>query len=299
MSEKIGQEPSGKPRCLFCGSMAGKRSREHVLRRAFKTKIAPAPALAFSHLSGSKLELSERPISQFDMTVNEVCRECNQGWLNELENRAEPVINELLANPSSGRSPTVEQIELLGYWAFVRSLLITYVSPRGRVPRSVFERTYRERKVPPGCYVQVGGSTHYVWEAGSHQSLRIDPGYHYLGFVGFGVGGLLFLSSISDSSEEASRRSLDVSRQPRLWYPGSFCWLAPPESPRFPLRLLSDVQAQMSRLSLALRMGIAKPLDQFGNELDPLQVVPLGFMRAFAGMIAMLRRTSGGVSGSS
>lgn len=214
------------------------------------------------------------------MTVNDVCRECNQGWLNDLENQVEPIIDGLLADYSSLQRVGPDRVEMLGYWAFIRALLRTYVSPQGRAPQKLLQHTYEARKVLPGCYVQIAASTEYVWEAGSHQSLRIALGgsKHYLGYVAFGLGGLLFLVSLSDSSNEASRRAFDVIRQPRLWFPGSFCWLAPPESPSFPMHLLSGAQAQMAGLSLALRAGVIQPLDQFSNKLDPSRVIPARFL---------------------
>jgi len=269
-------EPAKTPRCLFCGSTSAKRSREHVLRKAFKSKFPSAPSLSFARQWGSGVEVTEVPITQFDLIVKDVCRECNQGWLNDLENLVEETIDDLI-DGRRGRPLATAEIQSLGLWAFVRSLLLTYLSPRGRVPREIFEQVYRERKVPPGCYVQLAASTHSVWEAGSHQSVRINPGEHYLGFVAFGLDALLFLTSICDSSPDASLLSLDVSRQPRLWFPGSFRWLSPPEVIEAPLRLLSGPQAQVAGVSLALRRGLMTPVDQLGQALAPLDVIPERF----------------------
>lgn len=267
-------------RCLFCFTTTGKRSREHVFRKAFKKTISSSRGLSFSNLSSAGREQLQRPISQFDMTVNEVCRECNQGWLNELENAVDPILSELLKDFRSLTHIGVENLQILGTWAFIRGLLRTYISPVGRVPSEIFAQVYGNRQIPRGCYVQVGGCTDYVMEAGSHQSVRLhgESDSHYLSFVAFGLGGLVFLVAISDSSGEASRRALDVARRPRLWFPDSFCWLNPPESRLSPLRVLSGDQAKMAGLSLALRAGIVAPLDQFGRELDPSQVVPKEFL---------------------
>lgn len=269
-------EPAKAPRCLFCGSTSAKRSREHVLRKAFKSKFPSAPGLSFARQWGSGVEVTSVPITQFDLIVKEVCRECNQGWLNDLENLVEETIDDLM-DGRRRRALTTAEIQSLGLWAFVRSLLLTYLSPRGRAPREVFAQVYRERTVPPGCYVQLAASTHSVWEAGSHQSVRVYPGDHYLGFVAFGLDSLLFLTSISDSSPGASRLSLDVSRQPRLWFPGSFRWLSPPEIVEAPLPLLSGRQAQVAGVSLAVRRGLITPVDQLGQALAPLDVIPERF----------------------
>lgn len=270
-----------KPRCLFCGSTTAKRSREHVLRRAFKQKFTSVSSLTFARQVDSGVDLLEVPITQFDLTINEVCRECNQGWLNDLENLMEPIIDDLIEG-RSGRGLSSAQIQALGYWALLRSMLLTYISPRGRVPRSLFERVHRDRSVPPGCYVQLAASTHSVFEAGSHQSIRLNPGDHYLGFVAFGLGPLVFLASFCDSSSEASQRSLDVSRQPRLWFPGCFRWLSPPEIPEVPLRLLAGLEAQIAGMSLAFRAGVMQPMDQLGQRLDPRGIIPERFIANLA-----------------
>lgn len=270
-----------KPRCLFCASTTAKRSREHVLRRSFKQKFASVSSLTFARQVDAEIELAERPITQFDLTVNDVCRDCNQGWLNDLENLVEPSIDRLI-DVRNGRRLSSAEIESLGYWAFVRSMLLTHLSPRGRVPRSLFERVYRDRRVPTGCYVQLAISTHSVFEAGSHQSIRLNPGDHYLGFVAFGLGPLVFFASLSDSSPETSTRSLDVSRQPRFWFPGCFRWLSPPELLEAPLRILTGVEAQMAGMSLAFRTGAMQPMDQLGQSLDPRGTIPDRFLPSLA-----------------
>lgn len=254
------------------------------MRRAFKKQIDPARSLSFSYLSGGVVELAQRPISQFDMTVNEVCSECNQGWLNDLENQVSPALDDLLVNWNT-LSMSQYEAQTLGYWAFVRALLITHMSPKGRAPRKLLENTYRNRRVGKGCFVQIGVSTHYVWEAGAHQSLTIVDGEsHYLGYVAFGLAGLVFLIAISDGSAEGSRRALDTIRRPRLWFPDSFRWLAPPEARHrsAPVRVLNGREAQIAGVSLALRMGVARPLDQFGTEIDPTAVIPEQFLNSLA-----------------
>jgi len=137
-------------RCLFCVSSKGKRSREHVLRRAFKQRFPYSDQLSFSHTYRAKVEIVKRPISQFGMTVNAVCTECNNGWLNDLEGTAGKIINEFFTATSTRRQLGPDEIELLGYWVLIRSLLRTHVSPHGRAPSSLFEFAYREKCVPPG-----------------------------------------------------------------------------------------------------------------------------------------------------
>lgn len=88
-------------RCLFCRTESGKRSNEHVFREAFKSRFPATPGLTFSWRSPvGEFERVERPISQFDMTLNAICRECNQGWLESLEDEATEVSHELTVGNS-------------------------------------------------------------------------------------------------------------------------------------------------------------------------------------------------------
>lgn len=79
MSHSTPTEGAGTPklRCLFCGSTTAKRSREHVLRRSFKRKFEAVPSLTFARQTGAEINVVEMPITQFDLTVREVCRNCN------------------------------------------------------------------------------------------------------------------------------------------------------------------------------------------------------------------------------
>jgi hypothetical protein len=249
-----------------------------VFRRSFKTKYLPAPSLSFAYTNSSEVTVEHRPISQFDLTVNDVCRECNQGWLNALENEAEPLLDRLLGR-SEARQLTDSESRLLGFWVFVRALLITHVSPDGRAPIAFFRFAERWRTTPPGTYVQVGRSTHRVWEAGSHQSLRLQPGHHYLGYVAFGIESLVFITSFSDGSQDAMNLSLDTSAQPRRWFPGALSWLVPQIPNPADTVVMSGRQAQIVGVALALRAGVSRPVDQFGRALSPKTVIPTAFHR--------------------
>lgn len=263
-------------RCLFCGSTTDKRSREHVLRKEFKKKYPASRGLTFTHVRPNGYETIERPISQFDITVNHVCRTCNSGWLNELENRVAKTLDDF-SLPGAAYRLTQVDLEDLAFWAFVRALVRTHASPHGKAPAEFFAKVYRERSVSPGCYCQIGTIERYTGDAGSHQSFRIHPGDHYVGYVAFELGGLFFTVAISDNSEPARSIARDAARQPRLWFPDAFCWTAPVQERVGRLVALSPEQACVAAGSLGLRMDMA-PRDRFGSLIDPSGVVPDEFL---------------------
>jgi hypothetical protein len=73
---------------LVCGCVHGKRSKEHFLRRSFGKVFPKAGELSFSAETAGSLALRKRPMSELDLALNAVCRDCNQGWLEALENEA-------------------------------------------------------------------------------------------------------------------------------------------------------------------------------------------------------------------
>ena len=89
-------------RCVFCG--ASEPTREHVLRKKFqRTLDRTAPenlsfthdrTTAFGNISSSKRAYRGIP---FELTVKAACAECNNGWMNDLENAVETDLLDMIA----------------------------------------------------------------------------------------------------------------------------------------------------------------------------------------------------------
>ncbi|MFI1459430.1 hypothetical protein [Nocardia carnea] len=213
------------------------------------------------------------------MTLNQVCQQCNSGWLNDLENAVTPILQKLSHFPFDLVDP--DELKNLGFWAYIRALIRTRISPRGHAPDSMFEDAHHNRRVPRGSYIQLGWCTHYVFEAGAHQSVFLDG--TYVAHVAFGLGGHLFLVSMTEGEEMLSQ-TLDVSRQPRLWFPGALHWLSPTENfdPRRIPRILTAQEAIAVGLTLPIRMGVNPLVDNFGKVVDPTVVIPAKFHPSLA-----------------
>ncbi len=145
----------------------------------------------------------------------------------------------------------------------------------------MFEEAFDKRCVPRGCYVQLGWCTHYVYEAGGHQSAQSYG--DYVAYVTFGLSSLLFFVAMTNS-EEMRPRALDVSRRPRLWFPGALHWLSPTEriDTDWTPRVLTADEAIVSGLSLAIRLGVETLVDNFGNTVDPMLPIPPSFHEGLA-----------------
>ncbi|MCC0100716.1 hypothetical protein K7B10_39380 [Streptomyces flavotricini] len=92
-------------KCLFCGRSAPevKMTGEHVLRRELINQVlwgAPKDRTETMHRGysdGTQISMSRQvPQSILNQTLKDVCGDCNNGWMNDLENRAEKTLVPLL-----------------------------------------------------------------------------------------------------------------------------------------------------------------------------------------------------------
>ena len=88
---------NGKRACAFCGA-TGRLTGEHLwpdwLRQFLGDKKAPFPHRATTTVTGGYDRQWRRP--PFTLTVNEVCRSCNNGWMSELEGKAKPLLTPMI-----------------------------------------------------------------------------------------------------------------------------------------------------------------------------------------------------------
>ena len=262
-------------RCVFCNTREGKRTREHVWRRALRQRFAPASGLTFWQHSVDAATVQTRPISQFDITVNAVCSNCNAGWLNDLEDRALPTLDYF--GLGSGRLPSIAELRDFAFWAVTRALLRTHASPSGRAPSYLFDTIYEyrdSRVIPPGCIVSIASTDQVDMEAGFHQSVRLDD--EYLGHVSVAFGSLFISTMLGGPGQLTTSLAELASNQLEDWFPSTFRQLAPSLGLRSnkSTRRLSAAEAKVGGSCLGFFLGRV-PCDQFGTELDLGAVVPV------------------------
>ncbi|MGW7103772.1 hypothetical protein [Streptomyces sp. NPDC054838] len=111
-------------KCLFCSRSAPevKMTGEHVLRRELINQVlwgAPksrTETVTRSYPDGIHVAMSrEIPQSILNQTLKDVCGNCNSGWMNDLENRAEKTLVPLLRGQHTHVSAA--DAEVLATWA--------------------------------------------------------------------------------------------------------------------------------------------------------------------------------------
>jgi len=218
--------------CLFCQSSEGKRSREHVLRKAFN-KTAPKDLidteLVTTRIRESDETPSERvsPMSQFDVQVNSVCTDCNSGWLNDLEAAVAPFMLWHLTVHGSMKVPAVDE-HLLGLWMTTRALMRTCTEGRGRqAPNHLFHEVYTTRRVPRGCFVQSAYVDTYVLTGGRCTYESDAGGENYSACVSFGFGFLFFQTFLTGGGPSSRALGTALRRDIRKRFPAAFKMVAP------------------------------------------------------------------------
>lgn len=144
-------------RCAFCGG-PGPLTREHVLRDKFNVDLNGTPTAmseihqVFDRTTGEMQEtrrtMTGRP---FSATVRAVCATCNNGWMNDLENRAEEDLLKLI------RGETIEftlaQRETIALWA-AKTALVRQLKDNPSIRRPLVDQfaAVRAQTVPWGTW---------------------------------------------------------------------------------------------------------------------------------------------------
>lgn len=148
---------AGSPKaCLFCGRTGQKLTVEHVYPRWLHQALNIRGDITFS----ARGEL-HRSSAELDVKVREVCSDCNNGWLHDLE----IAFRAVMLWPMNGYGPLrmPEPVQLLvALWATKTWLLIersmAYI--RGEQPVYVGPHVFRwmreNSEPPPGMQVWIG-----------------------------------------------------------------------------------------------------------------------------------------------
>lgn len=94
-----------KKRCPFCEKNSPEIhfTKEHILRNKFNKLLPNTPnKTVWKNILNDKsgLQITNKtlaiPESPFDATVNSICNECNEGWMNSLENEVEVALTNII-----------------------------------------------------------------------------------------------------------------------------------------------------------------------------------------------------------
>lgn len=129
--------------CLFCGveldasqlNLPSSRTKEHVFAKWIRDATTNNRMSMYEGSAGSTAVL-KRQLSLDQLTTLRVCRECNNGWMEELETRTDPLAQRLFAGEDI-RDFTSPEIETLARWTAKTAAALSYTTPQQKhVPKS-------------------------------------------------------------------------------------------------------------------------------------------------------------------
>jgi hypothetical protein len=147
-------------KCVFCKKEAP-LTREHVLPDWLKTLYLPKTKVInkFTGVRLTKPWLS----NIFQHKAKIVCKDCNSGWMSDLELKTIPIIKQMV-NLKTMKLTQSEQ-EILAFWAQKTILMINQAIPGGlKISDDLFEDLYLNKKASKKVMVDLGWRMNFKGE---------------------------------------------------------------------------------------------------------------------------------------
>lgn len=180
-----------KVKCIFCGQEREK-AKEHIVPRWLQIEVGGSMAkyATGTHIKYFDVEpIDERKQSGESFVFGSVCKECNGGWMSQLENECKPIIQSLLKKSLLFTDLDKKQRLTLALWSFKTALMINAGSNYRRiVPESHYAHLYKHQGLVQNmkvdvAYIQPKEEINFrqsSFEAGLAGSQEKQPEFHSL-----------------------------------------------------------------------------------------------------------------------
>ena len=228
--------------CVFC--KGAPLTREHVFPRWLEN-VLPIQERSrgqdLAEVGGELLTVPALPVTHRQMgekfteaTVARVCRPCNNGWMNGLEDAARPVLTTLI----SGQDTAVgeEHARHLALWVAKTCLMAQLTHPESAaVPTEHYRWLYENRTPPPGTQIWALDIEAQDWSLRMQHFAILygDPAHcdpaepcnTYSTTIGLGRAAFCVMGTTSESVVLPSLDDVTPLGAVRLWpYPRPFGW---------------------------------------------------------------------------
>lgn len=175
--------------CLFCGEAAN--SKEHAYP-AWISDIAPGVG-DLRHGRGNEETAihTEWSNSGFDIQVRQVCRECNQTWMSDMEASTKDLLEPLLLG-SRTRLLSIPEQKRIATWVYKTAIMLALAHPKEDhfVPPADYRFFYEHRRPPNGTFIWLAAvATNIdgqIYSAGFSRPQRLDFTKHGVPVEGHG-----------------------------------------------------------------------------------------------------------------
>lgn len=159
------------PVCAFCAATAN-ITGEHVWP-AWLSKLLPKTRYRNERVDGEAKTIWTT--TRIDQTANVVCKNCNETWMSDLENRAKSLLADVVVN---GKQTPFgpEDLKFLSAYAFKAAVIANYQT-LNLVPEPISTRAQRERfraslAIPPDIRIWISS-----FQGHARYSGRSNPRY--------------------------------------------------------------------------------------------------------------------------
>ena len=138
--------------CVFCHrDIETKASREHVIPKWVRKLYPKGAVFTLTRRDGGSFQSKT-----IDITINTVCKDCNNHWMSDLEARSSPIVGPMLKGVTQGLS--VEQQALVSTWATKTAMTLDQTYPASeQVFAPALCKLLMEHQLPsPGVIVHFG-----------------------------------------------------------------------------------------------------------------------------------------------
>ncbi len=159
MSKRKG---SARATCIFCGRNDQKMSNEHVWPEWLDNLLPPGVAEKDHTYSFEDAERGEyrrlQGMPPHNVKVRDVCRPCNEGWMNQAEEAARPIISRMVGAQRETELHAIEQAKL-AFWGVMKGLVAVRVGGESKLTRAALVDDYhdlyacKESRMPPDGFL--------------------------------------------------------------------------------------------------------------------------------------------------
>jgi hypothetical protein len=179
--------------CVFCQRTDQKISNEHIWPNWVLACFPQNTKLTVEMHRKGKDTKFWAPKDSTGVTANEICRPCNQGWMNGMEEAVRPFLFQMI---EGGPALVLDEVKasLLSAWVYKIMLLFDLVGPREyrRFGKAQYERFYEHRRPPVAGVVAWLASY-----AGSMRSTATDRGLTFTDYGGQVVVGTFSIGHVA------------------------------------------------------------------------------------------------------
>jgi hypothetical protein len=147
-----------KTNCIFCGEFK-ERSKEHVWPRWLQKFVGGSTK---GQHTGTHFRLpwprpvSNRKQSGESLVLGNICKDCNNGWMSDLEIEVMPLLKDVITNKCRANTWSKIEAESIAKWSLKTSIVINLSSNYRRIIQDhLIKKFYETRSVPHSIIIDI------------------------------------------------------------------------------------------------------------------------------------------------